>query len=88
MKKTRHRQTATSIAVAVIVSATALGSCSTVKEYQKNKLNDGEMTLGSKKNKKTESSFQFRGCGAGCWGAAPGHPTPLRFQDIPPESPC
>ncbi|HQW43860.1 MAG: DUF4266 domain-containing protein [Chitinophagaceae bacterium] len=58
MKKTRHRQTATSIAVAVIVTATALGSCTTVKEYQKNKLNDGEMTLGSRKIQKTESSFQ------------------------------
>lgn len=58
MKKTKHRQKATSIAVAVIVSAAALSSCSTVKEYQKNKLNDGEMTLGSRKIQKTESSFQ------------------------------
>jgi len=58
MKKTKHRQKATSIAVAVIVSAAVLSSCSTVKEYQKNKLNDGEMTLGSRKIQKTESSFQ------------------------------
>ncbi len=73
MKKTRHRQIATSIAVAVIVSATALGSCSTVKEYQKNKLNDGEMTLGSRKIQKTESSFQsYREGGSGANGGKTG----------------
>jgi len=33
-------------------------SCTTVKEYQKNKLNDGEMILGSRKVQKTEMSFQ------------------------------
>jgi hypothetical protein len=33
-------------------------SCTTVKEYQKNKLNDGEMTLGARKVQKTEMSFQ------------------------------
>jgi hypothetical protein len=33
-------------------------SCSSVKEYQKNKLNDAEMTLGSRKIQKTEMSFQ------------------------------
>jgi hypothetical protein len=41
-----------------ISSAVALGSCTTVKEYQKNKLNDGEMTLGARKIEKTEMSFQ------------------------------
>jgi hypothetical protein len=33
-------------------------SCSTVKEYQKNKLNDSEMTLGNRKVEKSELSFQ------------------------------
>jgi hypothetical protein len=33
-------------------------SCTTVKEYQKNRLNDAEMLLGSRKIQKTESSFQ------------------------------
>jgi len=33
-------------------------SCAPVKEYQKNKLNDAEMTLGSRKVQKTETSFQ------------------------------
>jgi hypothetical protein len=48
--------------VAVVASAIAafsiMGSCTTVKEYQKNKLNDGEMILGSRKIQKTEMSFQ------------------------------
>ena len=35
-----------------------LSSCTTVKEYQKNKLNDAEMVLGSRKVQKTEMSFQ------------------------------
>lgn len=33
-------------------------SCTTVKEYQKNKLNDSEMTLSARKIEKTEMSFQ------------------------------
>jgi hypothetical protein len=33
-------------------------SCASVKEYQKNKLNDAEMTLGNRKVQKTETSFQ------------------------------
>jgi hypothetical protein len=33
-------------------------SCTTVKEYQKNKLNDAEMTLGNRKVEKTELNFQ------------------------------
>jgi hypothetical protein len=33
-------------------------SCTTVKEYQKGRLNDAEMELGSRKIQKTEMSFQ------------------------------
>lgn len=33
-------------------------SCTTVKEYQKNKLNDAEMVLSTRKIEKTELSFQ------------------------------
>ncbi|OQP59052.1 DUF4266 domain-containing protein [Niastella populi] len=33
-------------------------SCQPVKEYQKSKLNDSEMTLGNRKVEKTELSFQ------------------------------
>jgi len=33
-------------------------SCTTVKGYQKGKLNDSEMVLGSRKIQKSEMSFQ------------------------------
>jgi hypothetical protein len=33
-------------------------SCTTVKEYQKNKLNDAEMSLSNRKAEKTELNFQ------------------------------
>lgn len=33
-------------------------SCTSVKEYQKSRLNDGEMVLGNRKVEKTELSFQ------------------------------
>lgn len=33
-------------------------SCASVKEYQKNKLNDAEMALSNRKIEKTELSFQ------------------------------
>jgi hypothetical protein len=44
----------------IVVAATAIAtsSCTTVKEYQKNRLNDGEMVLGNRKVEKTENSFQ------------------------------
>ncbi|MEE1944561.1 DUF4266 domain-containing protein [Pedobacter sp. KR3-3] len=35
-----------------------VSSCTTVKEYQKNKLNDAEMALANRKVEKTELSFQ------------------------------
>ncbi len=41
--------------LAVTITAT---SCASVKEYQKNKLNDSEMVLGARKVQKTETSFQ------------------------------
>ena len=36
-----------------------MSACSTVKPYQKNKLNDAEMTLTSRKVQKFEQSFQL-----------------------------
>jgi hypothetical protein len=36
----------------------AASACTSVKEYQKNKLNDSEMVLGNRKVEKTELSFQ------------------------------
>ena len=43
---------------AAILACLLISSCTTVKEYQKNKLNDAEMTLGNRKIEKTELSFQ------------------------------
>lgn len=45
-------------ALTALVTVLTAGSCTTVKEYQKNKLNDGEMTLSARKVEKTEMSFQ------------------------------
>lgn len=40
-----------------VLGSLSLSSCSTVKEYQKNKLNDSEMVLSNRKIEKTELSF-------------------------------
>ncbi|OYU81092.1 MAG: hypothetical protein CFE23_06265 [Flavobacterium sp. BFFFF1] len=44
------------LALAGLVSC--LTSCESVKEYQKSKINDSEMTLSNRKVEKTELSFQ------------------------------
>ncbi len=55
------------------ITAMLLTSCTTVKEYQKNRLNDGEMTLGNRKVEKTEQSFQsYREGASGANGAKSG----------------
>ena len=36
----------------------SISSCTTVKEYQKNRLNDAEMILSNRKIEKSELSFQ------------------------------
>lgn len=46
------------IAVLSILTIPFLNSCTTVKEYEKNKLNDAEMVLGNRTIEKTELSFQ------------------------------
>jgi len=43
---------------AILFLVTAVHSCNTVKEYEKNKLNDAEMVLGNRPIEKTELSFQ------------------------------
>ncbi len=40
------------------IAAILASACSPVKEYQKNKINDGEMSLSNRKVEKTELSFQ------------------------------
>jgi len=42
----------------ILCVAISLFSCTTVKEYQKNKLNDAEMQLSNRKIEKTELNFQ------------------------------
>ena len=46
------------IATLVFSTTMVIGSCTTVKEYQKNRLNDAEMVLGNRKIEKTELNFQ------------------------------
>jgi hypothetical protein len=41
-----------------LVTAGLMTSCTPVKEYQKNRLNDAEMSLSSRKVEKNESNFQ------------------------------
>ena len=41
-----------------LLIAFIFASCTTVKEYQKNKLNDSEMSLGNRKAEKSELKFQ------------------------------
>jgi len=44
--------------ISVFFTLSSLHSCSTVKEYEKSKLNDAEMVLGNRTIEKTELSFQ------------------------------
>jgi hypothetical protein len=46
------------IPIFVIATTIALYSCVPVKEYQKSRLNDGEMELSSRQVQKTEQNFQ------------------------------
>jgi hypothetical protein len=45
-------------AIGGLLLLTSATSCQTVKEYQKNKLNDAEMALTNRKVERTELSFQ------------------------------
>ncbi|MEX6690916.1 DUF4266 domain-containing protein [Danxiaibacter flavus] len=44
--------------VLIVLFGFSFASCTVVKEYQKNKLNDAEMVLGNRKVEKTELNFQ------------------------------
>ncbi len=52
MKKTKFL-----LPVALIIISMTTG-CASVKEYQKNKINDSEMELSTRKVEKPESNFQ------------------------------
>jgi hypothetical protein len=50
-----------------------LQSCMSVKQYQKNRLNDSEMELSARKSQKFEQSFQlYREGGSGANGGKSG----------------
>ena len=51
-------KTALSFIIAPLLISAIFTSCTTVKAYQKNKLNDAEMILGNRKVEKTELNFQ------------------------------
>jgi hypothetical protein len=73
MSKKRNSRKIILVASAFIMSMATLASCTTVKEYQKNKLNDSEMQLSSRKIQKTEMSFQsYREGASGANGSKTG----------------
>jgi len=54
-RNTRTRRIAAVLSVLITLS---IAACSPVKEYQKNRLNDSEMSLSSRKVEKNELNFQ------------------------------
>ena len=57
----------------VAMALAFFGSCKPVKEYQKNKLNDAEMSLSNRKLQKTELNFQsYREGASGANGSKAG----------------
>ena len=57
----------------LMITALAMGSCQTVKEYQKQHLNDAEMELSARKIQKFETSFQsYREAASGANGGKTG----------------
>ena len=42
----------------IVVAGVLLSSCAHVKEYQKSRINDSEMTLSARKAEKNEQNFQ------------------------------
>jgi len=56
--KNKKLKKTTAIACGALAAMALTTSCTTVKAYQKNKLNDAEMVLGNRKVEKSELSFQ------------------------------
>lgn len=68
-----RERSATKIIIAMLMIAVTVGSCQTVKEYQKQHLNDAEMELSSRKVQKFETSFQsYREAASGANGGKTG----------------
>lgn len=61
------------IALSVIALLFSIASCTSVKQYQKNRINDAEMELSARKAQKFEQSFQlYREGGSGANGGKSG----------------
>lgn len=59
--------------IVLFVILTVLQSCNTVKEYEKQKINDPDMKLAARTNEKYESTFQvYREGAAGANGGKSG----------------
>lgn len=59
--------------LSILLVSGATTACTPVKEYQKNKLNDSEMSLSSRKVEKNELNFQsYREGAAGANGGKTG----------------
>lgn len=57
----------------IAMGALVFSSCTSVKEYQKNKLNDSEMQLSARKSQKFEMNFQsYREAASGANGGKTG----------------
>jgi hypothetical protein len=57
----------------LIIAGVAMPSCQTVKEYQKQHLNDAEMELSARKVQKFETNFQsYREAASGANGGKTG----------------
>lgn len=63
----------TKLAVLAGLSLVGLAGCTTVKEYQKNRINDAEMELSARKSEKFEQNFYlYREGAAGANGGKSG----------------
>lgn len=49
----------TKLILLILVSCACLTACSTVKSYQKNRLNDTDMELSARKSQRFEQGFQL-----------------------------
>lgn len=63
----------TAMVLSLLVSGIGFTSCTSVKAYQKSKVNDSEMVLANRKIQKTENSFQtYREGASGASGGKTG----------------
>jgi hypothetical protein len=72
-KATMKKRPPLFLAIAALGFVLVFDSCVQVKEYQKNKLNDADMVLSSRKSQKNELNFQtYREGSAGANGGKTG----------------